>query len=298
MRSQSEIRQSVTDQLVQALQDGGLPPWRKCFSDDPNGPGLHTSLSTGKPYQGINQILLLLAGMRFNYKSRWWGTFNQIRFQNASVRKGERGHRVILWKPICRTRINQHGDEIDEKFLVMREFTVFNVEQTTGLDEFRVGYCKSNGGTTERYDEADRIIEATEAHIEYGGNQPAYRHHDDTIQMPYRHQFDTPESFYETIFHEQVHWSEKEGRVGRKEGLNYAFGELVAEIGACQLMAELHLPTTNFTNSASYIENWLRGVQNDSRFIFAASAQASRCVDYILAFSREPAETREPAIVI
>jgi len=298
MRTESEIRHAVTTQLIHALQDGGLPPWRKCFSDDPNAPGLHTSLSTGKAYKGINQLLLLLVGMKFNYKSKWWGTFNQIQHHNASVRKGEKGHRIILWKPINRTRVNQHGEETEDRFLIMREFCVWNAEQTTGLDEFRVGYSRPNGGPTERYEQADGVIAATEAKIEYGGNRPAYRLHDDVIQMPFRHQFDTPEAYYETILHELVHWSEQESRVGRKENHKYAFGELVAEIGACQLMAELRLPTCNFANSAAYIEGWLKGLQNDSRFIFAAAAQASKCVAYLLSFSREPAETREPAIVI
>ena len=147
----------------------------------------------------------------------------------------------------------------------------------------------------EHYEEADRVIAETEAEIEFGGNLPAYRLHDDVIQMPFRHQFDNSESFYETILHELVHWSEKEGRVGRKEGHKYAFGELVAEIGACQMMAQLHLPTTNFTNSAAYVQGWLKGLQNDSKFIFAAAAQASKCADYILSFSREAVEELEEA---
>lgn len=294
-KSQSEIRQSVTDQLIQALQGGGLPPWKQLFSDDPNGPGLHTSLSTGNPYRGINQLVLQLSAMRFGYKSKWWGTFNQIRQQNSSVRKGEKGHRVILWKPISRTRTNEQGNEIDEKFLIMREFVVFNAEQTTGLEKFQVGFSKPNGNPAEHYEEADRVITATDAQIEYGGNLPAYRLHDDVIQMPFRHQFDSPEAFYEVILHEIVHWSEKEGRVGRKEGHKYAFGELVAEIGACQLMAELRLPTCNFANSAAYVQGWLKGLQNDSKFIFAAAAQASKCVDYILSFSREAVEELEEA---
>jgi len=295
MRSQKEIRQSITDQIIQALKDGDLPPWRKHFSDDPNAPGLHTSLSTGAPYRGVNQLVLQLSAMRRGYKSKWWGTFNQIRQQNSSVRKGEKGHRVILWKPISRTRADEQGNDVDEKFLVMREFVVFNAEQTTGLEKFRVGFSKPTGNPAGHYEEADRVIAETRAEIEYGGNLPAYRLHDDVIQMPFRHQFDSPEAFYETLLHELVHWSEKESRVGRKEGHKYAFGELVAEIGACQLMAELGLPTCNFANSAAYVQGWLKGLQNDSKFIFAAAAQASKCADYILSFSQETVEELEEA---
>ena len=47
--------------------------------------------------------------------------------------------RILLWRPICRKRVNEDGKEIDENFLVMREFVVFNVEQITGLPQFRVG---------------------------------------------------------------------------------------------------------------------------------------------------------------
>lgn len=293
MPTQSEIRQSVTDKLIQSLQNNELPPWRRSWSDDPNAPGLFTSLSTGNPYRGINQLLLQLASMRFGYKSKWFGTFNQIRNHNASVRKGEKGHKVILWKPVSRKRTDQNGEEFDDSFLVMREYTLFNAEQTTGLEEYRVGFCQPTDTVVERYEHADQLIDATEARIEYGFNQPAYRPHDDVIQLPCRQQFDTPESFYETVFHELVHWSEKPGRVGKKERHEYAFGELVAEIGACLLMAELRLPNSNLANSAAYVRGWLKGLQNDSRLIFNVSAQASRCVDYILACSQELADTPE-----
>lgn len=294
MKSQADIRRSVTEQIIESLKNGGLPPWRKTWSDDPNAPGLHTSLSTGKPYRGINQLILQCAAIHGHFKSRWWGTFNQVHASGSAVCKGQKGTHVVLWKPISRSRINEDGDEIDENFLVMREFVVFNAQQTTGLDQFQVGYCKPKGMAVERYEEADHVIDSTGAQIEYGGNQACYRPHDDLIQLPFRHQFGTPEAFYETALHELVHWTEKEGRVGRKEGHQYAFGELVAEIGACFLMDELGLPTgATLPNSASYVQGWMRGMANDHRFIFSASAQASKAADFILSFSRKAAEKPE-----
>ena len=55
-----------------------LPPGRRRWASDPNIPGLHTSLSTGNPYRGINQLLLRVFAVRQNFRSRWWGTCNQI----------------------------------------------------------------------------------------------------------------------------------------------------------------------------------------------------------------------------
>jgi antirestriction protein ArdC len=294
MRSQADIRQNVTEQIIESLKNGGLPPWRKTWSDDPNAPGLHTSLSTGQPYRGINQLILGCAAMQGGFKSRWWGTYNQIQQNGANVRKGQKSTRVLLWKPISRKRVNEDGKEIDENFLVMREFCIFSVEQTTGLEQFRIGYCKPKGEPTKRYEVADSVIASTGARIEYGGNRACYRPHDDLIQLPYRNQFGTPEAFYETAFHELVHWTEKEGRAGWKDDFNYAFCELVAEIGACFLMGELGLPTGDtLPNSAAYVQSWLRGMFDDHRFIFSASAQASKAASYLLSFSRKEIEEPE-----
>ena len=294
MPTQADIRQNVTDQILTALKEGGLPPWRKPWSDDPNAPGLHTSLSTGQGYRGINQLILQASAIHSGYKSRWWGTFNQVRQNGAHVRKGEKGTYVVLWKPICRNRIDQDGDEIAERFLIMRQFVVFNAEQTTGLNQFRIGFTKPKETAIQRYEQADRVIEATQAKIEYGGNRSCYCPETDTIELPYRHQFETAEAYYETSFHELCHWSES--RTGWDRRTNqYALGELIAEIGACFLMGELGLPTgETMTNSQAYLQNWLQGMENDTRFIFSASAQASRAADFILSFSQSPVEEAIP----
>ena len=294
--SQADIRRSVTDQILRALKNGGLPPWRKPYSDDPNAPGQHTSLSTGSPYRGVNQIILQCSAMRSGrFKSKWWGTYNQIKQNGAYVRRGQKGTRILLWKPIQRRRVNEDGKEIDENFLIMREFVVFNVEQTIDLKQFQVGFTKPQGQSVERYEHADRVIEATGARIEYGGNLPCYRPHKDLIELPFMHQFATREEFYETTFHEAIHWAHnKTGGSCPNESHKKEFDELVAEIGACFLMSELGLPTGDtFQNSAAYLKSWLRAMANDTRYIFTASAQASKAVDYVLAFSRQPVEETE-----
>src|SRR5947199_6679149 len=175
MQSQSDLRQQITSTIIDALKNGGLPPWRKPWSDDPNAPGMHTSLSTGSPYRGINQLLLQVAAMRHGFKSKWWGTFNQVAFNQASVRQGQKATKVVLWKPIERKRANEKGEEIEDKFLVMREFCVFNAEQTTGLEKFRVGFAKPQIDACERYENADNVIDATGVDVRYGGNDAFYR---------------------------------------------------------------------------------------------------------------------------
>jgi antirestriction protein ArdC len=121
---------------------------------------------------------------------------------------------------------------VKDKFFFMRQFTVFNVEQTNGLDKFRVGFGEPQDNATERYENADAVIDATGADIRYGGNQAFYSPSDDYVQLPMRSQFVSAESYYETTFHELCHWSECRVGFDRAEAENsYAYAELVAEIG-------------------------------------------------------------------
>lgn len=298
MPSQTEIRQQITNRIIEALKNGSLPPWRKPWSDDPNAPGLHTSLSTGQSYRGINQLLLQLSAAQQNFQSKWWGTYRQIQNCGASVRRGEKATRIVLWKPVNRKRQNEKGEEVDDSFLIMRRFVVFNVEQTTGLEQFRVGYAQPQQDTAQRHEHADAVIATTNAIIRHGGNEAFYAPVGDFIQCPFRHQFSPPETFYEVLFHELVHWSEKRVGFDRTKPENtYALGELVAEIGSCFLMGELGLPTSqHIDNHASYVKSWLKGMNDDPKFIFRASALATKAVDFILSFSFSSQPVVEPEV--
>lgn len=198
MQTQNDIRSSITSTIIDALKHGGLPPWRKPWSDDPNAPGLHTSMSTGYPYRGINQLLLQVAAMKGGFKSKWWGTFNQIKQNGASVSRGAKGTQIVLFKKIQRERVDESGDEVKDSFFVMRSFHVWNAEQTSGLDQFRVGFAKAQIDTTERCEEADAVIDSIGADIRYGGNEVFYNPPGDFIQLPHRHQFESPEAAIET----------------------------------------------------------------------------------------------------
>jgi antirestriction protein ArdC len=174
---------------------------------------------------------------------------------------------------------------------MLRTYTVFCIDQVQGecLDHLRVGNSVANTDSITRYEEADKVIEATQADIRYGGNQAFYNRKQDFIQVPLREQFSASE-YYETVLHELCHWTEHPNRLdwNRKDN-SYAMGELVAEMGSCFLATELGIPIgENLPNHVSYLQNWLKAMKNDHKFIFQASTQASRAADFILSFSRQP----------
>jgi antirestriction protein ArdC len=292
------IRQEITKTIIETLTTGDLPPWRKPWACDPNVPGLHTSLSSTKPYRGINQLLLMCSAMKNGFKSKWWSTFKQIKQHGGSVLKGSKATTVVLYRPVERSKINEKGKEVDDSFFIMRSFKVFNADQTT-LEQFQVSDEPVEGVPFQSYEQADQLIDDIGADIRYGGDEAFYNSKEDFIQLPHHGKFDSPEAFYETAFHEHAHFTEHESRLNwdrKNESNSYSMGELVAELSSVLLMAELGLPVTqNLENHAAYLKHWLKGMEGDPKFIFKVSVQANRSVDWLLACRKQNAMA-EPTI--
>jgi len=299
MTSQQQLRQSITEQIVAALESGDTPPWRRPWRVGPNA-GFPANVVSRRAYRGINPILLELAASRHNLTSKSWGTFNQWRSLGGKVMPrpshvppGRWGTQIVFWGPITKLGTNHDGEDEEDRFFVMRTYTVFNVDQVEGdhLEHLRAGRAKDDTiGQVINYEPAEAAIAATGITIRHGGTRAFYSPSEDYVQMPPRASFTEPDEYYETVLHELVHATEHPSRLNwsRREAENtYAMGELVAEIGACYLARELGVPASEgLSNHVAYLGHWLKAMKNDPRFIFQASAQASRAADYLLAFSR------------
>jgi antirestriction protein ArdC len=274
---------------------------------------LPANVASKKPYRGINPILLDMAAARHSLASKWWGTFNQWKNLGGKVvprpphvPSGRWGTQIVFWSPITKTVTNHDGEDKEDRFFVMRAYTVFNVDQVEGdrLDHLRAGRAEDDTtGQVINYEPAEAAITATGITIRHGGTRAFYSPSEDYVQVPPKATFIEPDEYYETVFHELVHATEHPTRLdwSRKEKENsYAMGELVAEIGACYLARELGVPASeNLTNHVAYLANWLKAMRDDPRFIFTASAQASKAADYLLGFSRpQAAEEVEPEAVL
>ena len=109
----------------------------------------------------------------------------------------------------------------------------------------------------------------------------------DSIVMPMFEAFKDAETFYSTLGHETVHWTSAKSRLDRDFGSkrfgseSYAIEELVAELGAAFLCADLDLALEPREDHAAYIKNWLEALKNDNRAIFTAASHAQRAADFI-----------------
>jgi len=134
---------------------------------------------------------------------------------------------------------------------------------------------------------AANLASATRADIRHGGNRAFYAIDADRVQLPPFESFADVESYYATLLHELMHWTRHPTRLAREFGRKrwgdegYAAEELVAELGAAFLCADLAITLEPRPDHANYIASWLTVMKNDKRVIFTAAAHAQRAADYL-----------------
>jgi len=245
---------------------------------------------TKNAYNGINVVSLWVAAVVRHYATPIWGTYKQWSELGAQVRKGEKSSLVVFYKEFEADPDPDPANENDDgKRRVARASYVFNAEQ---VDGYQRPDAPETQGPIERILAADNFVNATKARIEHGGESAYYRPSTDHIQMPDEGLFfetgtmSRTEGYYATLVHELTHWSGARQRLNRDMGKRfgdqaYAAKELVAEIEAAFLCAELGITQETRADHAQYLAQWLRLLKNDSRAIFAASAKASEAASYL-----------------
>lgn len=276
-RIRNDIHQQVTDQIVAMIRAGQgncVLPWQRggvCSARPGNA-------VTKNAYHGINVLTLWAAALRCGFSSGLWATYRQWQSTGAQVRKGERGCAVVFYKQIAKTA----GDGEEETFLIARSSTVFAAEQ---VDGYAAPTTKDNEVTS--LTDVDAFIGATGAVIEHRGDVACYSPSRDVITMPTQERFigtakcDATEGYYAVLLHELTHWTGHRRRCDRRAIRSYAFEELVAELGAAFLCADLKVSQTVRDDHAGYLAGWLTELENDKKAIFRAASLAERAVGFL-----------------
>ena len=282
-----DIYTRITGQVVASLEKG-VRPWMKPWSGENAAARISRPLRHNRtPYSGINILMLWAASIEHGFHSSSWMTFKQALDLNAHVRKGEKGSLVVYANTFTRTEEDAEGQEFECEIPFLKGYTVFNVEQIEGLPEHFYLKPEPRFTAVQRIDHAEAFFAATHANIRCRGGRAYYAQEADYIQMPPIESFRDAESFYATLAHETTHWTKHPSRMERDFGRKswgdegYAREELVAELGAAFLCADLELTPEVREDHASYIATWLQVLKNDNRAIFQAAAHAQRAVDYL-----------------
>lgn len=284
-----DVYELVNNRIITLLESGAVP-WQKPWTDA----GVPMNLISKRAYRGINLWLLL----SLNYERNLFLTWDQLKKVGGSVNKDQHGHIVVFWKNVKKQPEELGTDGHPKTVPMLRYYKVFNIEQCRDIPQEILPELVM--------DDIDPIHEC-EAVISGMQGCPVIRHKEqrafyhiveDYINMPRKKSFKNSEAYYSTLFHELVHSTGSEKRLGRKSVTEmnefgsepYSIEELIAELGAAYLCSFTGILEKEVQNTAAYINGWLAKLKNDKRFIIQASGQAQRAVDCILNRSGEKEE--------
>ena len=283
-----DVYQKITDQIVSELEKGVRPwhqPWNAAHMEGRVALPLRHN---GVAYRGVNVLALWMQAMAKGYTAPVWMTFKQALALGANVRKGEKGSLVVYADKITRTETDAETNEESTRAIpFMKGYTVFNAEQIEGLSDLYYAKPAPLTPTIQRMARVEAFFAATGVTVRNGGNRAYYSASTDHVQMPPIESFRDAGAYYATLGHETTHWTKHPMRLDRDFGRKrwgdegYAMEELVAELGAAFLSADLELTPEPREEHASYIESWLKVLKSDSRAIFAAASHAQRAADFL-----------------
>jgi antirestriction protein ArdC len=287
--------QQVTDLVIDALEKG-VAIWRKPWQISQSGKALFPQNFVSKTaYKGWNHFYLSWMIQLHQFSSPYFLTFRQAQLLGGSIKKGSKGFPIIKWivKELDPKAENEIGNEEitdTRKKIYPVTHVVFNADQIDRItfpspvlivqtEPRRIAACEA-------------IVRGMSdcPIINEGNGSPAYFPILDRIQMPAYKDFNSPEEYYCTLFHEMIHSTGHSKRLCRKELVQsdgfgndlYCREELVAEMGAAYLSCIAGIAPKTIDNSVAYIGGWLRKLKDDRMLIISAAARAQAAADYIL----------------
>ncbi|MDW3210295.1 MAG: zincin-like metallopeptidase domain-containing protein [Reichenbachiella sp.] len=292
-----DIQQEITNNIITLLDEVDLKDYQPPFANLA-ALGIPENPITKNQYQGINILALWFNQKSKSLRSNKWASFKQWQQAGASVKKGEKGSRIIFYKTLTKENETESGDKEEMKIPMLRQYVVFNASQVEGFEDVNQVQLPEID-KVERLSLVDEFCRSTGADIRTDSDEAFYSPLGDYINMPETSLFfetdqaSATENYYSTLLHELTHWTGAKQRLDRKNDPNkkaienYAFEELIAELGAAFLCAQHNIKQTQPKDHALYIKSWLSALRNDKTLIFKASAQAAKASQYLNDFQKE-----------
>lgn len=245
-------------------------PWNLPVLADANCGAPSNVLTKGR-YRAINAIVLCDVAKVRHYNGKWWGTLEDWKSIGGSVKHGERP-----------TLVANHSAS------GAIACGVYNVEQISGVDQ----YMLSDSSVACNFNDVSSLVLYHKPEIRFEGTRHAYYYSpypfcefpdhisgDYIVMMP-QHKCVNESTYYSTLLHELVHWTEP-----RTKWIHcMAVREFVAEMGSRILGMQLGVPPAdNNINHYLWLDKWLQIFKDKDPLFYAwAAVQAERACDYLL----------------
>jgi antirestriction protein ArdC len=285
---EQDIYATITASLVESMEKAianGIEweaPWRSGRMFPRNG-------MTKTRYKGINTLMLMMAQEEKGYEKPIWGTFDNWKAAGGSVKKGEKGT-PIIYAGYIKKEVDDPknpGEKTEISRRTMKQYYVFNIDQVEGIDSARFDDGVAELDEQLRVADVDEVSKALGIDLTHAGDRAYFSPSQDKIVMPPFSEFKSPEDYYSVLMHEIVHWTGHSSRLDRQNmnqfgSPEYAFEELIAEIGAAYMMGILGLVVQPRNDHAHYLASWLKKLKDDPEAIQKAATAAQKSANYII----------------
>ena len=280
----------------------GIAPWQRSWG--PCQRVLPSNIDTGRYYAGGNSLHLASVAQERGYVDVRWGTRRQIQARGGLVYNSERGTRILSIRDRRRLPVvdergrpvrDDEGNRVHryERLPVpyVRQYTVFNAEQTFGLPAPPTPPLEP---LWKLHQDAERVLADSGVPVRHVADRCAHYDGDrDEIVLPQHAWFPSATKYYQIAIHELCHSTGHPERLNRATLIDedhdgfgspvYAKEELRAMIGAMITGERIGVGHA----LGGYVHGWIAALEEDPREIRRAAADAQRISDFILARSRE-----------
>ena len=284
------VHKPLAEQVVQLMQGQINDPKKRWDAPFNNLNSRPTNAKTKLYFKGVNAMLTTFDTYFNKYKYCLYATKKQWASLGNAPKTGAKPIPIVFYKPFFKdSKIVKDKKVISGAILLYSKS--FNFAQTEG------DYTPPVFKTGKQYsvDAIDQFVKSTKVdlrHKEQG--RCFYNQTGDYINMTSKINFkDTKEAdatvhYYSTLFHELTHSTGHESRTGRikknkdKFGVRdeYAFEELVAELGSVLFGQQFGIEKTIRGNHIQYLNSWIKALKHDYTLIGDALAQSQKAVDY------------------
>ena len=290
MSDKETHRDRIARELAEAMEGGAAPwvrPWGTRESCNPRNP------ITGTRYRGFNFMWLHMFAGGGNF-----ATWKQITEKKGTVKPGAKAIPILFWSklpPGAKAPKGETAEDLEEGGrrgapFILKTYMVFHLETATEGLEHLLPPPPPMRPVIERHAEAEAVIcawnRALRGGIRHEGDRAFYSPSEDKIVMPLQAAFHDDANYYATALHEIGHATGAAHRLDRTVGkrfgdLAYAFEELVAELSAAFLCAEIGIDGQ--LQHASYLASWARILKKDPGAFLRACGLAQKASDRALA---------------
>ena len=283
------VYKPFADEVIKLMEGQIKNPKKRWDAPFNNLKSRPVNAKTKNIYKGINSMMTTFDTYFSKYEYCLYATKKQWASLGCEPKKDAKPLPIIFYKPMfAKSKVDPTKDVQAGSLLLYSK--AYNFAQVDG--DYQPPVFKT--GKQYSIDAIDKFVKATNVDLRHKEEGRCfYNQTSDYINMTSKINFkDTKEAdatmhYYSVLFHELTHSTGHESRTGRmqknKEKLirdEYAFEELVAELGSVLFGQQFSIEKTIRDNHIQYLNSWIKALKTDYTLIADASAQAQKAVDY------------------